>query len=95
MDSLAKSKGVTLAYLSIDAQANKKKWESDVVQLKLNGYNILVGEDLIKDIQKIFYKGAPISIPRYIYTNEKGEIVNDNAPRPSAISDLEKLFSTK
>jgi len=92
---IAKKYNVKLVFLSIDKIVLKNKWESDVLNQDLTGYHLLVNEQLLKDIKKVIYKNQTVSIPRYVYINEKGEIVNDDAPRPSSITEIEKLFSGK
>ena len=93
--SVAKKYNVKLVYLSIDKPIFKKKWETDIFGLNLTGYHLLVNEFLLRDIAKVLYNNQMISIPRYLYVNEKGEIVNDNAPRPRSITAIEKMFSGK
>ena len=90
---VAEEYNVKLVYLSIDKADFKKLWESEIFKLNLNGYHLLANESLMKDIEKVIYKNSVISIPRYVYVNEKGEIVNHDAPRPSSIDKIENLFS--
>ncbi len=92
LHSIAEKYNIKLVYLSIDDIKLKKKWESDIAGINLKGYHLLVNKSLLKDIEKVIYKDTSISIPRYIYINENGEIINDNAPRPRAITEIEKLF---
>jgi hypothetical protein len=49
----------------------------------------------MNDIQKTIYNDQPVTIPRYILMNERGDIINKDAPRPSAIREIEKMFSLK
>ena len=92
-DAIAKKYNVKLVYLSIDEANFKNRWESDIFKFNLNGYHFIANESLMKDIEKVIYKNHPIAIPQYLFINEKGEIINYNAPRPSAVNEIEKIFS--
>jgi len=91
---IAKDYNVKLVFLSIDDARFQKKWESDILTLNLKGYHFLVNEALLKDIKKIIYEDQSILVPR-LYINEEGKIVNADAPRPSLINEIEKMFSGK
>ena len=95
LNSVAKKYDVKLLYLSIDSDSLKKKWESDIFELNLKGYHLIVNEPILEDIKNQIYKNQLISIPRYVFINEKGEFVNINAPRPRAATEIEELFSGK
>jgi thiol-disulfide isomerase/thioredoxin len=92
LDSLAKKYDIAIVYISIDKEVFRNKWTSDVEQLKLNGNHILANENLQADIQKNIYLNKGILIPRYILLDKNANILNNDAPRPSAPDDIEKLF---
>ena len=91
---IAEKYDVKLVYLSIDNINMKKRWETDISRQNLKGYHFLLNEPLMYDIKKVIYDNQQVLIPRYVYINEKGEIVNNNAPRPSSINEneVEKMF---
>ena len=92
--TVAEKNNVKLIYISIDNPIIfKAKWESDIYELNLVGYHLLANEQLLKDLEINIYKNSTMSIPWYVYINENGEIVNNNAPRPSAHREVETLFS--
>ncbi len=95
LDSVAKQHNITLVFLSIDQLSFLNKWIDDINYFKLKGYHFLVNNILMNDIQKTIYNDQPVTIPRYILMNEKGDIINKNAPRPSEIREIEKLFSAQ
>lgn len=95
LDSLAKKYDIAIVYISIDKEAFRNKWTSDVEQLKLNGNHILANENLMADIQKNIFLNKNIIIPRYILLDKNGNILNNDAPRPSVPDEIEKLFSKK
>jgi len=91
--NMLNSHNVKMVYVSIDEADFKERWENDIFELSLKGYHLLANESLKSDIQKLIYDNQRISVPRYLYINEKGEIVNNDAPRPRAISEVERMFS--
>lgn len=95
LDSLAKRYNIAIVYMSIDKEILRNKWISDVEQLKLNGNHILANDTLIADIQKNIFMNKGVIIPRYILLDKNGKILNNDAPRPSAPDEIEKLFSKK
>jgi len=95
LDSVAKQHNITLVFLSIDQLSFLNKWIDDINYFKLKGYHFLVNNILMNDIKENIYNDQPVTIPRYILMNEKGDIINKDAPRPSEIRAIEKLFSAQ
>jgi len=92
-DSLLELHHILPVFLSIDVANLKQRWIYNVTTLKLSGYHFMVNDTLLEDIRKIIYDGKPlIDIPRYIYMDEEGNIISKDAPRPSNIKELRKLF---
>ena len=91
--TVAEEYNIKLVYLSIDNVNSKKRWESDIFRNELMGYHFLANESLLQDIKNIIFKNQTIAIPRYVFVNEKGEIVDDNAPRPSKSVQLKSIFA--
>lgn len=81
--SLMDSNNISLVYLSIDKDADKKKWEQDIEKLGLKGYHARASKRLVESIQSQIFDGTVITIPRYILIDEKGNILSKNFQRPS------------
>lgn len=80
-DSVINANGMERLYISIDAQKNKKEWLENIDKYKLGGSHILASNELVNDLLK---KAPFTGIPHYIIINNKGEIVDADAMRPSS-----------
>ncbi|MGC9343310.1 MAG: TlpA family protein disulfide reductase [Bacteroidales bacterium] len=87
LKKLLKSKNVEVLYISIDRDENKKRWKDMIKYYDLDGYHIRVNKTFRSDLDSLL---GSFGIPRYLLINEKGEIVNKNAKRPSQLEELEK-----
>lgn len=79
LSQIYKGKGIDFVYISIDKNAaawEKAARQEDIPQLQ----SFLIPDSKKSDIVKKF---GVWSIPRYMIMNQKGEIVDSNAPRPS------------
>jgi len=56
---------------------------------RLTGNHVRANNELKEDLRRILGR---YGIPRYIFIDEKGNIVNDDAPRPSDPMELKKLL---
>lgn len=92
VDSLAKKYDITLVYISVDNVKSKKSWIDDIKGFKLYGNHYLANEMLLQDLKTRFYKNNNINIPRYFFMDENGNMVNDDAPRPESLNELENMF---
>ena len=87
-------------YISLDNDPdsdNDKKWKDCIKQYNLTGTHIRFQMGgLALDIQKLFLTNAEgkvdISLPQYILIDEKGNIINKHAKRPSQLVAGEKLW---
>lgn len=80
---MMKQKNIQPVFISIDAPAAKASWKKLVLMNNLEGAHILANSRLKADIVKLVYKNGQISVPRYLLINNKGQVVDWNAPRPS------------
>jgi len=74
---------ISLVYLSIDKDGDKKKWESDINKLGLKGYHVRANKQMVETLQKSIFNNGPITIPRYILFDEEGDILAEDFLRPS------------
>ncbi len=82
-----KNKGVEILYISLDGDQNKDRWNNMIKYYDLRGNHIHANQKLKTDLRK---KLGSYGIPRYLIIDKQGNIVNNNAPRPSNLSELEK-----
>ena len=82
------NKNITFLSLSVDKQENKEKWKNMVLEKNLGGIQIMADQDLNSEfITKYNING----IPRFLLIDPKGNIVSNNAPRPSD-PEIRELF---
>jgi|AntRauMFilla1563_2_1112583.scaffolds.fasta_scaffold08765_2 thiol-disulfide isomerase/thioredoxin len=91
--SLLKKYNYKKIYISIDKENITQKWKDYIKFYDLTGKHILVNQEFVKDFEKnhSLVKNG-ISIPQYMIFDEKGNIVTNNAPRPSSLKELEKIL---
>lgn len=81
--SLMDSNNISLVYLSIDKDADKKKWEQNIEKLGLKGYHARANKKLVEKLKVDIFDGDVITIPRYILIDETGKLLSKNFLRPS------------
>ncbi|SHI93817.1 TlpA family protein disulfide reductase [Flavobacterium haoranii] len=83
-------KEIVFVSISIDQAKDHDKWKKFVKDKELGGVQLFADKDWNSD----FVKGYQINgIPRFIIIGPKGEIVNADAPRPSA-EDIYQTIDT-
>ncbi len=68
-----------ITFLSLDVYDNKSRWENMVKSGKITGWQLISTDRNMEFLKNYVVKG----IPRFIFLDEKGNIINQNAPRPS------------
>jgi thiol-disulfide isomerase/thioredoxin len=81
--ALMDKQNISLVYLSIDKDSDKKKWESDIERLGLKGYHVRANKQMVENLQRLIFDNGSITIPRYILINEDGNILSKDFLRPS------------
>jgi len=80
-------------YISLDYDSNDKNWKDYVKKYNLTGTHIRASGEFSSDILKLFFNaGKMVSIPRYILIDEEGNVMKNNAKRPSQLVAGEKLW---
>ena len=88
LHQLLEEKGFKMLYLSVDEDRNEEKWREMVAFYGLGGEHIRAGENLTKDLYKLYGNNGSMAIPWNLIIDEQGQIVQLHAPRPS---ETEKL----
>lgn len=88
VDSFCNKNNIQKLYLSFDFPENQNDMARNIYAYNLKGYHVRVNEKLLKDLINTFYPNGEISLPRYVLIDDKGNIVNDDGPRPSSGKSL-------
>jgi thiol-disulfide isomerase/thioredoxin len=86
--SFLNTQNIEMLYISVDNQKQETKCKKDVLNYQLIGYHYFASNSIQKDIKKILHEENDIAIPRYLLFNEKGELVLNNAKKPSMEEEL-------
>ncbi|HBK71710.1 MAG TPA: hypothetical protein DDZ39_08680 [Flavobacteriaceae bacterium] len=82
------NENIAFVSISIDEDKAHEAWKNMIADKKMGGIQLFAGGDTE------FVQGYRInSIPRFILIDDEGNIVNDNAPRPSEPA-LKTLFKS-
>jgi hypothetical protein len=65
-------------------KSEEKTWKAILSKYQMGGKHYLLNEKQSDEFTSIFNISG---IPTYILLNKNGEIVNENAPRPSELAD--------
>ena len=91
LSKFLKEKGIEMVFISMDTDDRDGQWQNMIKYYGLSGYHIRTGELLRKDLSKRFWNlDNGYTIPRYVLVNTAGNIVENDALRPS---DKEKLYA--
>jgi thiol-disulfide isomerase/thioredoxin len=92
LNALLKEKGFEKLYISIDKPQQRKKWKQDIKYFELSGLHLLASRPFFVDFEKNHStKDGYVSIPQYLLIKD-GEIVTNDAPRPSQLEKLRALL---
>ncbi|PKQ61167.1 hypothetical protein BZG01_19920 [Labilibaculum manganireducens] len=85
-----KENDIEMLYVSLDNEGSKENWKDFIKNYKLYGYHFLTNKSM-KDVLNTQFSG----IPRYMIYNKKGEVIENNAYRPSLYEKLVKQIKNK
>jgi len=75
-----KYSGENIVFLNLCAQSDKENWENHIKQKEIKGENFLLTNEEYNLLSKLYHiKG----FPTYVIIGKQGEVINNNAPRPS------------
>lgn len=83
-----KSQNIELLYLTIDNAKAVGKWSDFIVENKLYGNHYFITAKVKKELMTLLNIKNDIMIPRYLLINDKGELILDEAKRPSQRQEL-------
>ena len=81
-----KGKKVAFIYMSVDQNPNS--WKQTAESLKITGEHYLFNQKVFTERNKVVEVKY---IPRYMLYDKKGNLVTDNAPRPSSPKSTELI----
>jgi len=84
---------IQLLFISIDEDRNDQTWKNEIKYYHLLGTHLRANNELANDLRKLYSGGRGIAIPWYILIDEKGNIMEERAKRPSQLVSGEKLFA--
>ncbi|MFB6318249.1 TlpA family protein disulfide reductase [Saccharicrinis sp. FJH54] len=87
LNDLLKSKKIEMLYISLTGDNKEQKWKDMIKYYNLTGYHIRANKELKADLEHIL---GSYWIPRYLLIDENGNIISNDAKRPSELKDLEK-----
>lgn len=93
--NLLSEMNVSMLYVSIDKEKDRKKWEMDINKFQLKGNHVLAQKLLLKSIHEVVYRNQDIIIPRYLVFDESGKMLSSDFIRPSDADfaiELKDLF---
>lgn len=93
LNTLLKEKGYKKLYISLDKPEQREKWKQDIKYFDLSGLHLLASKEFFVDFEKnhSLHQGY-ISIPQYLIIDKEGNLVTNNAPRPSNLDELRKVL---
>jgi thiol-disulfide isomerase/thioredoxin len=100
IDSFCRRHDVVRLYVAFERGPTRNNVRRNVYAYNLKGDHVIANDTLINDItDRIFPPGGGYVIPHYVLVDEKGEIVDKDAPRPSSAGELfarmKTVFSLK
>ncbi len=81
-------KNIVFVSISVDGKVSKKNWRTMVKNEKMTGIQLIADKELASEFMRKYGVNA---IPRFIFIDPEGNIINADAPRPSN-PNLIKLF---
>ncbi|WP_298418684.1 redoxin family protein [uncultured Kordia sp.] len=89
LNALLKEKGYKKLYISLDKPEQRTKWEQDIKYFELGGLHLLASKEFFADFEANHsLANGYITIPQYLIIDKKGNLVTNDAPRPSQIEKL-------
>jgi thiol-disulfide isomerase/thioredoxin len=92
-DSVFEQHSIAKVYISIDGVGLSLGERNEIIyKYNLQGYHLIAGPHLLKDLKTKIFRSRTFSIPRYFLLQSNGEIVEPDAPTPSNHAGLLDLL---
>ncbi len=79
LKNFLETNGVAMLYVSIDNKSATENWKKAIERYELSGFHYLANKVIKENLDKWFF-----GIPRYMLFNSKGDLLDDNLPKPSS-----------
>jgi thiol-disulfide isomerase/thioredoxin len=79
-----KSKNIETVFISVDKPDKEAEWKKSIDYFMLSGRHLRAGKKLYQSIQKKFFEGGTVYIPRLIFIGPDGEILSPELPKLSS-----------
>jgi len=87
LKEMLNSEGVEMFYISTDRDNDDEQWKNMIKFYNLEGYHIRANEILKAELRELLnMKG----IPHFVLVDENGQVIIQDAKRPSQLAELEK-----
>lgn len=83
MDIFFTNHNIEMLYVSIDSESQIQKSVEDIYAYNLKGNHYFATDEIQTSLRRLLKEKDNIFIPRYLLFNSKGELVLNNAKRPS------------
>ncbi|WP_430410145.1 TlpA family protein disulfide reductase [Kordia sp.] len=93
LNILLKEKGYKKLYISLDKPEQRAKWKQDIKYFDLSGLHLLASKKFFVDFETNHsLADGYITIPQYLIIDATGNLVTNNAPRPSQMEKLREFL---
>jgi thiol-disulfide isomerase/thioredoxin len=91
LDSFFAKNNIERLYISLDQVSLRGAFLKNIYQYNLKGNHVLVNDTFFNDIKARFSKDGQFPIPRYMLFDKNGNLLSDDAPRPSTAGFNDKI----
>lgn len=83
------SKNISMLFISIDDDSREKQWLDMIKYYDLKGFHIMANDELKANINLVLSRKG---VPHYVFIDENGQIIQNDAPYPSQTNELKELI---
>lgn len=83
------TKNISMLYISIDDDSRKQQWLDMIKYYDLKGFHIMANDELKTNINLVLSRKG---VPHYVFIDENGRIIKNDAPYPSQTKELKELI---
>ncbi len=86
-----KELNIEALYVSLDSRRARKSWEKAIRRYRLKGSHFMVDKSIDTSLRAQLGEKREITIPRYLFFNERGRLLDGDMPRPSSGKLIDRL----